>query len=142
MTRKQQKISITIPSKIEELNRIEEISEEIAEKMGMNEDEEDNLCIAITEVVGNAIVHGNDKDPKKKVQIEFKLEKDKVSISVKDEGKGFDIDQLSNPLEPENIMKDSGRGIFILKTLMDDVSFDFSSEGTRVTFVMRISRQG
>jgi len=142
MTRKQQKINITIPSKIEELNRIEEISEEIAEKMGMNEDEEDNLCIAITEVVGNAIVHGNRKDPKKKVQIEFRLEKDKVTISVKDEGEGFEIDKLSNPLEPENIMKDSGRGIFILKTLMDDVSFDFSSEGTRVTFVMRIARQG
>jgi serine/threonine-protein kinase RsbW len=142
MTPKEQKISITIPSKIEELNRIEEISEEIAEKMHLTGDEEDNLCIAITEVVGNAIVHGNKKDPKKKVFIEFHFKGDSIAISVRDEGKGFKPDSVSNPLRPENLMKESGRGIFILKALMDDVKFDFTEEGTRVTFVMRLKRHG
>ncbi len=140
MSKKQNKIMITIPSKIEELNRIEEISEEIAEKMGMSDDQEDNLCIAITEAVGNAIVHGNRKNPKKKVQIEFQLKEDTILVSVKDEGDGFKPDSVSNPLDPENIMKDSGRGIFILRTLMNDVSFDFSNTGTTVKFTMRLKK--
>ena len=105
--------------------------------MNFSKDQQDNLSIAVTEAVGNAIVHGNKKDINKKVHILFKLKKDQVDVRVKDEGKGFDPDTLDNPLNPENIMKENGRGIFILKALVDDVSFDFSPSGTTIKFSLK-----
>ena len=137
MNQKSEEIEHIIPSKLEELNKIESISSEIARKMNFSKDQQDNLSIAVTEAVGNAIVHGNKKDINKKVHILFKLKKDQVDVRVKDEGKGFDPDTLDNPLNPENIMKENGRGIFILKALVDDVSFDFSPSGTTIKFSLK-----
>ena len=137
MKKTSREIRLTIPSRLQELKRIEHLSKEVAGKMGLSEDQHDNLSIAITEAVGNAIVHGNKKDPTKEVRIHIKVRKDRVHISVRDQGKGFNPDKLSDPLDPQNLMKESGRGIFILKTLMDEVSFSFSPEGATVEFVMR-----
>jgi len=137
MKKTSKEISVTIPSRLQELAKIEHLSEEIAQKMALSEDQRENLAIAVTEAVGNAILHGNKKSPRKKVHILFRLEKDRVKVSVRDEGKGFNPDDLFNPLDPKNIMKESGRGIFILKTLMDKVSFSFSPAGTTVEFVMK-----
>lgn len=137
MKKTSREISLTIPSRLKELRKIERLSGEIAQKMALSEDQQDNLSIAVTEAVGNAIVHGNKKDPRKKVHILFRLEKNRVRVTVKDEGQGFNPDELSDPLDPKNLMKESGRGIFILKTLTDEVSFSFSPEGTTVEFVLK-----
>jgi serine/threonine-protein kinase RsbW len=137
MSQTSKEISCTIHSRLEELSKIEHLSEKVARKMDLSEDQQDNLSIAVTEAVGNAIVHGNKKDSRKKVYIIFQLEKDRVKVTVRDEGRGFDPDQLTDPLDPRNIMKESGRGLFILKTLMDDVSFTFSPKGTTIYFVMK-----
>lgn len=137
MSQTSKEISYTIHSRLEELSKIEHLSEKVARKMELSEDQQDNLSIAVTEAVGNAIVHGNKKDSRKKVYIFFQLEKDRVKVTVRDEGRGFDPDQLTDPLDPENIMKESGRGLFILKALMDDVSFTFSPKGTTIYFVMK-----
>lgn len=102
-----------------------------------SEDQRDNLSIAVTEAVGNAIVHGNKKDPNKKVEIIFEIQNDQIQISVVDEGSGFNLEQLADPLDPDNVMKESGRGIFILKTLMDDVDFTFSAKGTTISFTLK-----
>jgi serine/threonine-protein kinase RsbW len=132
-----EEIKINIPSKLGELSKIEHISGKIAKKMNLSEDQKDNLSIAVTEAVGNAIVHGNKKDPKKYVSILFQINEDQVKVTVSDEGGGFDPDEISNPLDPENIMKESGRGIFILKALMDEVSFNISSKGTTIQFSLK-----
>ena len=137
MNRTSKEISITIASNLKELSRIEKLSGQIAKKMSLSDDQHDNLSIAVTEAVGNAIVHGNKKDPKKKVYITFHLEEDRVKVTVTDEGKGFNPDALTDPLDPKYIMKESGRGIFILKSLMDDVSFTFSPKGTTIHFVLK-----
>lgn len=132
-----QEINITIPSRLDELHKIERISTKIGKKMHLSRDQQDNLSIAVTEAVGNAIVHGNKKDPKKIVKIRIRFKKGEIHVSVTDQGEGFDPDNLSNPLDPDNILKESGRGIFILKTLMEDVRWSFSSKGTTIHFVMK-----
>jgi serine/threonine-protein kinase RsbW len=137
MSQKPQEICVTISSQLKELNRIEQLTEKIAKKLDFSEDQQDNLAIAVTEAVGNAIVHGNKKDPHKKVYIAFQLGEDRVEVSVRDEGEGFDPDTLTDPLDPNNLMKESGRGIFILKSLMDDVSFSFTPKGTTIRFTMK-----
>ncbi|MCK4826756.1 ATP-binding protein [bacterium] len=131
-------IKKTINSNMKELKRIEHLTCKIARELDLSDDEQDNLSIAVTEAVGNAILHGNKKTHGKKVDVVFKIDKNQITVSVKDEGKGFNPDQISNPLAPNNLLKESGRGIFILKTLMDDVSFSFSTEGTTISFVMNI----
>lgn len=137
MSQTPNEIKLTISSRLDELKKVEHLSEKIAKKIALAEDEQNNLSIAVTEAVGNAIVHGNKKDPQKKVYIVFRIQKNQVNVSVKDEGKGFDLDQLSDPLDPQNLMKESGRGIFILKSLMDDVDFSFSTEGTTIRFTLK-----
>lgn len=137
-----EKITITIDSRLEELKTIEQLSNDISKKMGLSEDQHDNLSIAVTEAVGNAIVHGNKKDPTKKVRIQVEIRKNRVKIAVTDQGKGFDPDGLADPLDPKNLMKESGRGIFILKALMDDVCWKFSGEGTTLQFTMTRKKTG
>ena len=141
MQKTSEKITVTIPSNLEELTTIEKLSNDIADKMGLSEDQHDNLSIAVTEAVGNAIVHGNKKNPNKKVHIQVEIKKDRVKVAVTDQGKGFDPDELADPLDPKNLMRESGRGIFILKALMDDVSWKFSPEGTTLQFSLKKSKK-
>lgn len=124
------KYSITIPSKLSELSTVESFTEKISVENGLNENEMDNLAIAVTEAVNNAIIHGNKGDKSKNVQIDFVFAKDEIIVAVKDEGNGFNPKKVKNPLAPENLLKASGRGIFILKQLMDEVGFKFESSGT------------
>lgn len=139
MTRKQtciESIPIVISSQLAELSKVESLSEQVSDKMGFTQDEKDNLAIAITEVVGNAIVHGNGMNPDKRVHIAFHLYHDRLHVEVQDEGEGFNPDEVADPLDPENLMKESGRGIFILKNLIDGVDFEFSETGTKVHLLL------
>jgi serine/threonine-protein kinase RsbW len=136
MMMKRQHMHFSIPSRLDALSRVERIVQEIASRMELSKDQHDNLAIAVTEAVGNAILHGNRKDPSKKVRVSALLKKDRVEVTVRDQGKGFDPSGLDNPLDPQNIMKEHGRGIFILKHLMDEVSFDFSKTGTAIRMVL------
>ena len=137
MNNSSKEIQVTIRSQLSELVKMEHLSRKVARTMRLNDDQKDNLSIAVTEAVGNAIVHGNKNNPHKQVDIHFKITDDQVTVSVSDQGKGFDPDRIADPLNPENVMKESGRGIFILKMLMDDVTFQFSSKGTILTFTLK-----
>jgi len=134
MKKKTEVLKFEISSSLSELRTVEKISNKISKKMKLSEDQRDNLAIALTEIAGNAIVHGNKLDKSKTISIVFKLWDDKLECSVTDSGKGFNLENLDNPLHPENILKESGRGVFIVKQLMDSVSYSFSSEGTTVNF--------
>ena len=94
------------------------------------------LLVAGTEAVNNGILHGNKSDPRKFVQIVVVLEKDCLIVRVKDEGKGFKLDQIPDPLEEKNLLKTSGRGIFLMRSLMDKVIFHITDEGTIVELVV------
>jgi serine/threonine-protein kinase RsbW len=80
--------------------------------------------IAVREALENAVVHGNHEDPGKHVCVRCRCEPHGVSISIKDEGQGFDIDNVSDPTTQENIQSTHGRGIYLMKALMDEVRFE------------------
>ena len=134
---KTRKYSIVIQSLQENLVAVEELAGKVADEAGLCEDDKDNVAIAVTEAVNNAIIHGNKSDISKKVIVDFFASKKDIKITVRDEGSGFDPDTLSDPLAPENILKESGRGIFILHSLMDHIDFTFSPSGTRIIMIKK-----
>jgi serine/threonine-protein kinase RsbW len=111
----------------------------IAELVSLSEDDKENVAIAVTEAVANAIFHGNRGAKEKNVYIRFVVTKKLLKIHVRDEGKGFEPEKIKNPLDPENLLKESGRGVFIVKMLMDDVKFEFSEQGTTVILIKKLS---
>ena len=129
---------LVIPSLLEKLSDVEELTERVAEQHGIDEDDKDNLAIAITELTNNAIIHGNRFDHKKNVTISFYFDNNEVCVYIKDQGTGFDPTSIENPLNPENLLKESGRGIFILRSIMDDVQFHVNEFGTEVKIVKKI----
>ena len=128
---------LEIPSVPDKIQKVEHLAEKVADKIGFNQDDKDSLAIAVTEAVNNAIHHGNKADRKKKVYIRFETKGNSLTVRVKDQGEGFDPKKLKDPLKPENLLKESGRGIFILRTLMDDVSFSFTKSGTEIILVKK-----
>lgn len=131
-------LSCTLPSNLEQLKCIESMTAQAAERCGLSDDQADNLAIAVTEAVGNAIVHGNKMDPEKKVRVRYELNPDAVRVTVSDEGRGFDPNRIANPLDPDNLLKESGRGVFILKQLMDDVRYEFTDRGTTIHMTLNL----
>lgn len=107
--------------------------EKIVREMGFDEETGDFLAIATTEAVNNAILHGNKGDARKKVHIRFEKRDDRLVMKITDEGGGFDQETIEDPTDPKNVSKGSGRGIYILKTLMDEVDIKSTSQGTTVT---------
>ncbi len=130
-----EKIKMVIPSRPELIQMVEEKVEELAQAAGFSDEERDSMAIAVTEMIANAIFHGNKGDAQKKVIITFYRYKDHLRIQIRDQGAGFDPSGIADPLKPENLLKDSGRGIFIVRTLMDDVHFKFHKHGTTAILV-------
>jgi serine/threonine-protein kinase RsbW len=89
-------------------------------------------------MVNNAIHHGNRDDRNKKVYIKLIKRPHQIDIVIRDDGGGFDPNSIADPLDPENLFKESGRGIFIVKSLMDDVKFEFNQNGTEVTLIKHL----
>jgi serine/threonine-protein kinase RsbW len=85
---------------------------------------EEDIEIALREALANAVIHGNHEDPGKQVYVGCRGGTDEVSIVIRDEGQGFDIDKVSDPTAPENIESSHGRGIYLMRTLMDEVRFE------------------
>lgn len=128
---------IVIKSDLRNVARVEKVTEKIANYMHFTDEEKDSLAIAVTEIVGNAIVHGNKRDKKKKVTIDFEYKNKTIIVTIQDEGEGFDVAEIANPLEPENLLKESGRGIFIVRALMDTVEFKNTGTGTQVRLIKK-----
>ena len=116
--------SIDIESRIDNINLIEKFIDEFSEHHEINSEVYGKVLIATVEAVNNSIVHGNKEDVNKKVFINLKIEGDKIYITVEDEGPGFDYTQVPDPTKPENVENIHGRGIYLMKHLADEVSFD------------------
>jgi len=125
--------TFSFPSDVEYLEKIEKTSAKIASAAGFDESTVDDISIALTELVNNAIHHGNDNDVNKTVTVSFKVDEKKLSISISDEGQGFSPKDISDPVHPDNLMADNGRGIYLVKALMDAVDYKISETGTQVT---------
>jgi len=128
---------LVLASKPEAIEEIEKLAAEAATVAGLSQEEQDSLAIAVTELANNAVIHGNKRDPGKKVFVNIDVVDAEVRLTIRDQGKGFNPDTLSNPLDPENLLRESGRGVFIVRALMDEVFYDFSQGGAQVTIVKR-----
>ncbi len=98
------------------------------------------LLLAVTEATTNAIIHANKCDLNKKVKIDVEVVENKLYIRVKDEGKGFDPANVPDPTEPENLLKDSGRGLYLMRVYMDDLKYEVTPDGTETTLILNLQK--
>ena len=129
MERDGERIEITVSSRFENIELMQVIAENLCESAGVDEDGSHWIGMAVREAVANAIKHGNKMDLNKRVHAEFSLNGSALEIKISDQGEGFDPSNVSDPLNPQNLMKTSGRGIFYMKTFMDDVHYKFEPGG-------------
>jgi serine/threonine-protein kinase RsbW len=140
MTKIANEIEVIISSALDNLDLIQILTDCITNYMSFDEDAAHWIGMSVRESVTNAIQHGNRLDLSKKVDICFEVSPDQLSISVRDQGAGFQADQIPSPLDNDNLLKPSGRGIFYIRTFMDEVEFrSLPQGGTEVHMVKKIS---
>ena len=120
---------LTLPSRIESVEEAAVSINRILSRSGVNEEVSFGVDMAVREAVTNAVLHGNKQDEGKFVHVTTRTSPNSVEISVHDEGDGFNPQDVPNPTESENIMKTSGRGIFFMRTFMNDVEWFIRPEG-------------
>ena len=125
---------------MDSVNRAESIAAETAARAGFSEDEQSNIAMAVREAAVNAVLHGNAYDPEKKVFVVYERTLEALVITITDQGKGLDESHLPDPLAPENLMKGSGRGIFLIRAFMDEVRFRNKQPGTEITLIKHLGR--
>ena len=122
-------VEVYFGSDLNYLDMVQEIADKISELVSFDDDSRYWIGLAVREAVTNAIQHGNDGDLERKVQLRFKMETDRLVITVKDEGEGLDESEIPDPLDPENLLKPGGRGIFFVRSFMDNVRISNCPEG-------------
>jgi serine/threonine-protein kinase RsbW len=130
---------LIISSDLTEIKKVEIFSHKISKKATLDEDKSDNLAIVLTELVNNAILHGNKSNTKKSVTLKAYYYQKYIRVSVRDQGNGFNPEKLKDPTISENIWKESGRGIFLVRNLIDKVEFFPSSTGTEIVITQFIN---
>jgi serine/threonine-protein kinase RsbW len=118
-----------------QVQRIKPFLEELQKRAGFGTEKFAQIRLALNEAVTNAIIHGNKNDPSKKVYVRAIRNENGLIISVKDEGEGFDVDNIPDPTDKNNLLKPSGRGIFLIRQQADEVSF---KEKATITMQFRI----
>jgi len=125
-------------STLESVNKAEEMADPIAARAGFDEDTRSGVAMAVREGMINAVLHGNAYDPNKRVNLSFEQNDRELVIIISDEGKGFMPEEVPDPLAPENLLKTSGRGIFLMRAFMDEVRFRKLNPGTEITLIKRL----
>lgn len=127
---------------MDSVSEVEAAADKLAAEAGFDEDERFRIAMAVREAAVNAVLHGNDYDPDKKISASFENNGASLIITVADEGKGLDPDSLPDPLAPENLMRGTGRGIFLIRSFMDEVNIRQLHPGTEITMVKHIASTG
>lgn len=130
--------TITIPSDQDYLVAVDDFLEGTLRGFGIDESTIADIAISVTEVVNNGIIHGNKCDPSKALTLQIARSGSTLKFVVSDEGEGFDPSCVDDPLKEENLLKEVGRGIFIIRSLMDKVEFENTPEGVRVTMTKTV----
>jgi serine/threonine-protein kinase RsbW len=131
--------TIVLKSTMESVNEIEAIAEKLAEEAGLDEDTRFHVTMAVREGAVNAVLHGNEYDPAKQVTATFENTGSDLLFIITDQGKGLDPDTLPDPLAPENLLRGTGRGIFLIRSFMDEVHFRQLHPGTELTLVKHLA---
>jgi serine/threonine-protein kinase RsbW len=122
-------VRLSLSSRFENIEMAQHLCGKLLEGRDVSEETKHWILMALREGVANAIKHGNAQNVSKRVHVDMRVESETLEIRIRDEGPGFDPAQVGDPLAPENRLKTSGRGIFYMRTFMDEVRFVRSPEG-------------
>lgn len=129
---------LEIPSDPREIMAVEKFLEEINARLRLDEMKFNKLLVATTEAVNNGIIHGNKRDRSKKVLLRVDINSSAMTVRVRDEGKGVDVETIPDPLAEENLLRENGRGVFLIRSLMSSVDFEKFDDGWEVTMRMEL----
>jgi len=129
------RVSFTLDSTLDSVNKIEQTAEQYAQRAGFDEDTIPHIAMAVREAAVNAVLHGNAYDVNKHITASFETTSEDLVIRITDQGPGLDPNTLPDPLAPENILRGSGRGIFLIRAFMDEVNFRQLHPGTELTLI-------
>ena len=138
MAMTEQRVSYTLDSSLETIDNAEQKATLIATELGLPEDEIMQISMAVREGAVNAVLHGNAYAPEKKVILAFERTGNDFIITIRDQGPGMDLSRIPNPLAPENLLKTSGRGIFLMRSFMDVVEIRPSETGTELKLIKHV----
>ena len=125
-------IELSIESRYEFVDMVASISRDAAGRIGFDDDTSGWIELAVREAIINAIKHGNKNQQGKGVDVKLVIEQEALSIYVRDHGEGFDYRGLPDPLDPNNLLNPTGRGVFFMRTFMDEVEYSSHPEGGSV----------
>ncbi|HKS73984.1 MAG TPA: ATP-binding protein [Terriglobales bacterium] len=132
------RVSYTMDSTLETVDSAEQAANRIATEAGFDDEEVMRISMAVREAAVNAVLHGNAYDPGKKVKVDFVRTNKELVITIRDQGKGLDLNKIPDPLAPENLLKTSGRGIFLIRSFMDEVEISPSQTGTEIKLIKHV----
>ena len=132
------RVSYTLDSTLETVNNAEQKAGLAAAEAGFADEEIMKISMAVREAAVNAVLHGNAYDPNKKVTLAFERTPHDLVIIIRDQGKGLDVGKIPDPLAPENLLKTSGRGIFLIRSFMDVVEIHPSQTGTELKMIKHV----
>ena len=132
-------MSFALSSTLDSVSEVEAAAEKFAAEAGLDEDERFRTTMAVREAAVNAVLHGNDYDPGKQIAVSFENDGKSLVIKIRDQGKGLDPATLPDPLAPENLLRGTGRGIFLIRSFMDEVHFRQLHPGTELTLVKHLT---
>jgi len=141
MAMTEQRVSYTLDSSLETIDSAEEKATRIATELGFPEDAVMQISMAVREGAVNAVLHGNAYATDKKVTLAFERTGSDLVITIRDQGPGMDLSKIPNPLAPENLLKTSGRGIFLMRSFMDVVEIRPSKTGTELKLIKHVHGQ-
>ena len=133
-------IELSIDSKLEFVELVASVTKSVTAKMGFDEDDASWIELAVHEAVINAITHGNKNSDDKQVDVRFLTEHDALTVYVRDRGEGFDPSQLPDPTSSDNLLNPSGRGIFYMRTFMDEVEHSIHPDGGSIVRLTKNKR--
>jgi serine/threonine-protein kinase RsbW len=133
-------IELSIDSKLEFVELVASVTKSVTAKVGFDEDDASWIELAVHEAVINAITHGNKSSAEKQVDVRFVTEQEALTVYVRDRGEGFDPSQLPDPTSADNLLNPSGRGIFYMRTFMDEVEHSIHSDGGTVVRLTKNKR--
>ena len=134
--------SLRLNSTMESVAQVEAAAVKLAADAGLDDDERFHVAMAAREAAVNAVLHGNEYDPAKQISASFENTGAALVITVADQGKGLDTATLPDPLAPENLLRGTGRGIFLIRAFMDEVHFRQLHPGTELTLIKHLAAQG
>ena len=130
--------NVEIESDPNNLITVEEFVNYFCKDINLTDDQLANVLLAVTEATTNAIIHANKCDQSKMVTIDVKVNETKLVVKIKDEGEGFDPTDIPDPTEPENLLNESGRGVYLMRVYMDNVEYNLTPSGMEIILTLNL----